>query len=527
MQVALRPTTTLRPAYGREQPVQLRRPRAVAQRAAHLGHQRDRDQPVRVAREGREPAAGDLLELRARLVRAAQLDQHQRQRRAPGRDRRVELDEPAHGALDLGQAALLAADVEHRLRVVVQGVLGLAALADRQRLLRQALGVVEAAVQLRPGAAEQRGPPQPDRPVDRLRELGGGGDLDVDAVDVAELHQVDDRPARALQLELGVAGLLGHAPQLGGDLEPLLDVLGQPERVVAGVQARRQRPQVADPARDRHGLLGQRQPQLRLARVVELQRHPRQDPGAQRRVLVRQRLHRLVEQRHPLRVRARQRRPRPRHAQRPAREQHGVVELAGGADRRVERRPRLLLEPRALLGRAQRQQQLGPHAIVDRARELARPQRRAVVLRRLLPRQQPIRAPGGGQGEVDRAVGPLDRRRLREVVGEHRQVRIEVAAAQRDQRLAHPPVQPRPPQLRDRVVQRRPHQRVREPVAPDVPDLAQHARLDALVQRLDELVVVLRDDRGQHVVVELAPDHGRDQQHGAGRLGQPPQPPRR
>ena len=121
----------------------------------------------------------------------------------------------------------------------MQGVLGLAALADRQRLLGEPLGLVEVAGELRARAAEQRRPPQPERPVQRLGELRRGGDLDVGALDVAELHQVDDRPAGALQLELGVAGLLGHAAQLGRDLEPLLDVLRPPQRVVARVEAGR------------------------------------------------------------------------------------------------------------------------------------------------------------------------------------------------------------------------------------------------------------------------------------------------
>ena len=202
------------------------------------------------------------------------------------------------------------------------------------------------------------------------------------------------------------------------------------------------------PAGDRHRLVAQRQPQLRLARVVELERHPRQQPRAQRRVLLGQDLERLVEQRHAPRIRAR-RAPttaRPRRA-RARRQQHRVAELARGADRGLERRPRLLLQARAVLRGAQREQQLGADVVVDGAGQLARPQRRAVVLRRLLPGQHPVRAPRGGEREVDRPVRALDRRRLREVVREHRQVRVEVAAAQAHQRLAHAPVQARTPQL--------------------------------------------------------------------------------
>jgi hypothetical protein len=42
------------------------------------------------------------------------------------------------------------------------------------------------------------------------------------------------------------------------------------------------------------------------------------------------------------------------------------------------------------------------------------------VLRRLLPGEQAVGAAGGGEREVDRPVRPLDRRRLGEVVREHR-----------------------------------------------------------------------------------------------------------
>ena len=144
----------------------------------------------------------------------------------------------------------------------------------------------------------------------------------------------------------------------------------------------------------------------------------------------------------------------------------------------------------------------------------------------LLPGQHPVRAPGGGEREVDRTVRPLDRCRLREVVSEHREVRVEVAAAQPHQRLPHAAVQARPAQLADAVVERGAHQGVREGVAPDVPGLAQDARLDALLERLDEFVAGLGDDGLQHVVVELAPDHRAHQQDRPRRLAEAPQPPR-
>ena len=113
----------------------------------------------------------------------------------------------AHGLLDLGEPALLAADVEDRLRVDVDGVLGLPAAPDLERLVGEPLGLVEVAHDLRPRAAQQRRPPPLQRAVQRVGELRRGGDLHVGADHVAELEQVDHGPARALELELRVAGL--------------------------------------------------------------------------------------------------------------------------------------------------------------------------------------------------------------------------------------------------------------------------------------------------------------------------------
>ena len=80
----------------------------------------------------------------------------------------------------------------------------------------------------------------------------------------------------------------------------------------------------------------------------------------------------------------------------------------------------IVLESRALLGVAEREQQLAAHPVVDRRRELARAQRRAVVLGGLLPGEQPVGAPRGGEREVRRALRLLDRRCLLEVMSELR-----------------------------------------------------------------------------------------------------------
>ena len=95
-------------------------------------------------------------------------------------------------------------------------------------------------------------------------------------------------------------------------------------------------------------------------------------------------------------------------------------------------------------------------------------------------------------------------------------------------RLAHARVQPRAAQRRQAVVERRPHQRVRERVAPDPPvDLLEHLRVDRLVERGDELVAGQRPERLEQPVVDLAPDHRGDLHRLARRRRQPRDPPRR
>ena len=94
-------------------------------------------------------------------------------------------------------------------------------------------------------------------------------------------------------------------------------------------------------------------------------------------------------------------------------------------------------------------------------------------------------------------------------------------------RLAHARVQPRAAQRRQPVVERRPHQGVRERVAPDPPvDLLEHLRVDRLVERGDELVAGQRPERLEQPVVDLAADHRGDLHRLARRRRQPGDPPR-
>ena len=503
-----------------------RRPVGVAERAADLGEQRHRDQEVGVARQRVEAGRGHALERLARLVVAPQLDVHQRLAAAPGRDRRVHLDEVRDRLLDLAEPALLAADVEHRHRVVVQGVLGVAALADRERLARQPLGVVEVARELGARAAEQRRPPQVERPVDDRGERGGRLDLDVGAGDVAELEQVHDRPACALQLQLEVADLGGDPPQLARHLEALLDVLRAPQHVVARVERGRERGRVADAARDLDRRLAQQHPPLGLARVVELEREPGQQARAQRRVLLAQPLQRLLEQRDDLGLLA----PAASTTAPRRRARHGRAGPGPRARARARRPRRTWPRACSIPARSSDAPSASSSSPLVRSpplRGLARAQRAAIVLGRLLPCQQAVGAAAGGEREVDRARRAVDRRGAGEVARELRQPGVEILLVAGEDRLADARVQPRAAQGGEAVVERRAHQRVGEGVAADAAvDLAQHAGAHRLVERRDEVVPRQRPERLEQPEVDLAPDHRRDLDRLARRRRQPPQPPR-
>ena len=274
-------------------------------------------------------------------------------------------------------------------------------------------------------------------------------------------------------------------------------------------------------------LLGEREPARGIARVVQLERQPREQARPQRGVLVAEAFERLLQHGHALVVDPAEDRPLAREAERRPAEQRGIAEPPGEHGGLLGGAAGLAFHAGPLLGGPEVEQHPGPYRVVGGARELARPQRRPVVLGGLLPGQQPVGPAGGGQRVLDRAFRLLDGSRLREVVGELRQPRVDVRAAQRLDRLAHPAVQPGTAQLGQTVVERGPHERVREGVAAHPPGLAQHARLDALLERRDEHVVVERGDRLQQVELELAADHGRHLERLAGRGAQAPQPPRR
>ena len=223
--------------------------------------------------------------------------------------------------------------------------------------------------------------------------------------------------------------------------------LRTPQGVVAGVQARRQRERIAEPAGERHGLVGQGEPAAGVGGVVELEREPGQQPRPQRRLLLAELCQRLLQQRRDLLRHAPELRPASGEPERGASEQSGVAQRPRRRRRRREGGARVR-RARALLRGPEGQQELASQPVLRAAGLVARAQRGGVVVRGLLPGQQLVGAPARGEGEVDRALGPRRGGGEREVVRELPEVGFELRAAPVDQRLTDLPVQPRPAQPR-------------------------------------------------------------------------------
>ena len=214
--------------------------------------------------------------------------------------------------------------------------------------------------------------------------------------------------------------------------------------------------------------VGERQPAVGVARVVELERQPGEQPRAQRRVLAAEQAERLLQE-SPRRPPRRGRAATSGRRTRARRGRAGPGRRAPA--RRRRRRANVARAPGdagALLRRAEREQQLAAQPVVGRAR----PARARAARRCSGPPPPPTpagwsaRRPAASAKSTARS-GALDRRREREVVRELPEVGVELRAAAGDQRLPDPAVQARAAQRGEPVVERRAHERVGERVAPD------------------------------------------------------------
>ena len=344
----------------------------------------------------------------------------------------------------------------------------------------------------------------------RLGDLRVGVDLDVDRVDLADLQQVDHPPAVAGDREPLVARAVGEAEQVVGGLEALLHVAGPPQRPVARHEREPEAARVADLARQLDRLAAQLGATLARLGEAQLDRQSPDEPGAQRRIVVADRLERLLEQPHQLLV------DDPAShlaggsvAERGLAEQLRRAKRASRVGRLAERAVRLDRVACSGLGLAAREQQPAA-ALGVRERLFERLERHLVQARGLLVGEDAGRALGGALGVLDRLRRAAGRRREREVVRQLGQRRLRRLRFELLERLGHAQVQSRPARGGEAVVERLADQRVGEAAAAvDARHLGDHVRRYALLDHLVDLVLVEIADSLEHLDPELAAHHGR------------------
>ena len=268
----------------------------VAEARRGRDQERDGRHPLTVAPDLDQAVRRQRLERAACAVAAPEQRHRVRGRGTPHGCRRVAARELLDALLDLDEPALHGAQREQLDGVQLGCVLGLRDAADRERLGRRALGVVQAPVHHRAVGLVQRHLPEVQRVAQVVGQPRVDRELDVGADPVAELHQAHDPPDVAAQHELAIACVLAKRDDVGRDLQPLDGVLGPPEREEARAQRRGDRAAISEPARHRDRRLAELRALLRAVGVVQLGRHPPEHPRLQRPVVGAERLARVLQQ---------------------------------------------------------------------------------------------------------------------------------------------------------------------------------------------------------------------------------------
>ena len=230
----------------------------VAEQRPRADEQRDRRQPVAVARDlGQAGRAAERLERPPRMLRSPDDGARVRGGGAPHGRRRVAARELLERLLDLAQAALHHPQREELDGVELRRVLGLHAATGGERLAREPLGVRHPPFEHRPIGLVQRHVPEVQGVAQLVGEPPVDRELDVGADPVAELHERQDPPDMPAQDELAIARLLAERDHVGGDLQAPLRVLRPPQRQVPRAERRGDRRAVADPARHRDRVLAE------------------------------------------------------------------------------------------------------------------------------------------------------------------------------------------------------------------------------------------------------------------------------
>ena len=399
---------------------------------------------------------GKAVELAPRLRGAARVQVNRGERDAPGGHRRELIGELAHGVLELAQPPLAHAQPEQlgagedRHRGVLQ------APAERDALVDELLGVLEAPRDHRPAGAVQRDVGAGARiarvggdPVQRLdRHVGAG--------QVVELEQQVDLPGVRADGELGVADVVGEREQLVRPCEAALRRVGPAGRDVPLVEHVGERRRVVELARDAQRLGHEVLAPLDRVGVVERHGEAHEKPRAQRAGAGADALQRLLECRHEDVVDHARRQAEAAEAQGRAGEQVAVADAPREVDGRQQRRARRVAA-RLHLRLAAQEQQLAAPAIVGLAQHVECRQGGVEQVRRALVGQRREGLVPRALGVIERLARIADRRGLDEVVGQ-----LGLAGRSALERVAHRAVQPRPAGRGQVAVERLADQPVRE-----------------------------------------------------------------
>ncbi len=212
-----------------QQLIQAPRAAALAEQRAELGEQGERDEPQAVPRDVLEVRRGQVVELAAGLVLAAELGEHERQAAAPAAHRRQPVGVEAHERLELLLAPLRAPHEEH-LRVGDDR----RDRAGHTTGLRDGLGDVvlavgELAAPIGVGRAVQRVVDEHPRLSEAAGRRAEGLDLLERAHGVVELEQDADAPEAHLHAELRVVRALAQLDGLDRDRQAAGHGLGTPD----------------------------------------------------------------------------------------------------------------------------------------------------------------------------------------------------------------------------------------------------------------------------------------------------------
>jgi hypothetical protein len=415
----------------------------------------------------------------------------------------------------LGEATLRPADRDQlRVLVHVRGILAAPEPGDLKRLPCQPLRVLEPAVELGADDAQADHVPAVERLADPLGELGHRDDLRVEPWAVAELQEAADPRVAREERQLLIAQVGGQSEDLLRVRDPVADQLGSAERPMPRVEGDRERLGVVEPPGHLDRLGAQAEPALVLGRRGDLDREARQHLRPERAVLLGQRRERVLKQAErrgaDLEAREQERAAEPDDvAERRAREPLAVAEAARQVGGLLEARPRRPAVAGAPARVAEPEQHVGATLERHLTSRAEQPQGTLVVPARLLVGEQ-------GRGPVPRANEVVDRRRdvaerrgQREVVGDLREVRIEVVAVEVLEDGADPAVEVEALGGREVLVERLADQLVDEPVLTwDGGVLRDDARVAGLVEHLEQPGDLEPARPLEHAQVEVAADDG-------------------